>query len=74
MRLGSLFCVLASSALYLVRTQATSTNVDGLVRAVHNGLNLTDVGLPGSVALAVRVGNRVAVNNLLVADTAVCHG
>ena len=60
--------------LYLAGTQATGTNADGLVRAADNSLYLADVGLPSSIALAVRMGNRVAEYNTLAADTALCHG
>jgi len=60
--------------LNLAGTKATGTNVNGLVRTFNDSLNLADIGLPGSIALAVRMGNRVAENNTLAADTAFCHG
>jgi hypothetical protein len=61
------------SALNLSRTKATGANVDGLVRAVDNCLYAADVCLPGSVGLAVRVGNVVSKDNALAADFTLCH-
>jgi hypothetical protein len=61
------------SALDLSRTKATGANVDGLGRTVDNGLNAADVCLPGSVGLAVRVGNVVSEDDALAADFTLCH-
>ena len=41
--------------------------------AVNNCLNLTDIRLPGSVGLTVRVRNVVTKGNALTADTAFSH-
>ena len=40
---------------------------------VNNCLNLTDVGLPGSVGLTVRVRHVVSEGYALTADTALSH-
>ena len=63
----------ALCALYLSRTKATRANCNSLVRTVNNRLYLADIGLPGSVGLAVRVGNVVTKGNALAADTALSH-
>ena len=63
----------SSSASDLTGTQATGANSDGLVRAVHNCLNLANVGLPGAVGLTVGVRNILSVHNTLSTDTAFCH-
>ena len=65
--------VFALCALYLSRTKATRANCNSLVRTVNNRLYLADVRLPGSVGLAVRVGNVVTKGNALAADTALSH-
>ena len=62
-----------SSAGNLAGTQATRANGNGLVRAVHDCLYLADIGLPGAIGLTVGVGNVLAVNDTLSADTAFCH-
>ena len=41
--------------------------------SVNNSLNLTDIGLPGSVGLAVGVRHVVSEGNALTADTALSH-
>ena len=61
------------SALDLSGTKATGANVYGTVGTVNYCLYLADVGLPGSVGLAVRVGNVVTKGNALAADTALSH-
>ena len=61
-------------ALNLPGAQATRANVDRLARALNNGLYAADVGLPGSVALTVRVRDGVTKHNALAAYTALCHG
>lgn len=62
-----------SSALDLAGTKATGANVNGRVRAVDNCLDLTDVGLPGSVGFAVRVRDVVTEGNAFAANAAFCH-
>ena len=57
----------------IIKWQATRANSDGLVSAVHNCLNLANVGLPGAVGLTVRVRNILSVHNTLSTDTAFCH-
>ena len=47
--------------------------MNSCVRTVYNSLNLSDVGLPGSVSLAVGVGYVAAKGNALAADAALCH-
>ena len=61
------------SALYFAGTKATGTNAYRLIGSVNNCLNLADVGLPGSVGLAVGVRHVVSEGNALTADTALSH-
>ena len=61
------------SALDLSGTKATRANVNGSVRSVNYCLNPTNVGLPGSVGLAVGVRHVVSESNALTADTALSH-
>ena len=63
----------ALGTLNLAGTKATGANGNGCIRAVNNCLNLTNVGLPGSVGLAVGVGNVVTKGNALTAYAANCH-
>ena len=57
----------------LTGAKATCASVNSLGSAVYNSLNLSDVGLPGSVSLAVGVGYVAAKGNALAADAALCH-
>jgi len=50
--------------------QATGANVDCLAAFQ---LYFANIGLPGSVGLAVRVRNVLTENNALVTDTTFCH-
>ena len=59
--------------LNLTGTKATRANVNGSVAAVNYCLNPTNVGLPGSVGLAVGVRHVVSESNALTADTALSH-
>ena len=59
--------------LNLSRAKATGANVYGLICSVYNGLNLTNVRLPGSVGLTVRVRNVMTEGNTLAANTAFSH-
>ena len=61
------------SALNFARTKATGAYANGSVSSVNNSLNLADVGLPGSVGLAVGVRHVVSEGNALTADTALSH-
>ncbi len=61
------------SALDLSGTKATGANVNGTVSTVNYCLYLTDVGLPGSVGLTVRVGNVVSKGNALTANATFSH-
>ena len=61
------------SALDLSGTKATGANGNSSVSSVNYSLNLTDVGLPGSVGLTVGVRYVVSKNNALTADTALSH-
>ena len=69
----SLFYSLVLRAVDLAGTQATSANRHGGGGTVNNSLYLTDVGLPRTVGLAVRVGNVLTEHNALAAYTALCH-
>ena len=57
----------------LARTQATGANGYGLRGTVHDCFYLTDVGLPSSVGLAMRVRYRLSEDNSLSANAALCH-
>ncbi len=61
------------SALNLAGTETTGTNINSLRCSVNNSLNFSDVRLPGSVGLAVRVRNVVTESHTLVAYAALCH-
>jgi hypothetical protein len=61
------------STLDLSRAKATGANVNGTVSTVNNCLYLTDVGLPGSVGLTVRVGNVMSKGNALTANATLSH-
>ena len=53
--------------------QAAGAYVDGLGSTVDDSLYLSDVGLPGSVGLTVRVRNSETELNGLSTNTALCH-
>ena len=58
---------------HLIGTKAAGAYTNGLVRSVHDSLDLSDVGLPGSAGPAVGVGYVVSEGNSLSAYTAFCH-
>lgn len=57
----------------LAGAQAARAYVDGLGSTVDDRLYLSDVGLPGSVGLTVRVGDCETELNGLSTNTALCH-
>jgi hypothetical protein len=57
----------------LARAQATGANRHGGGGPVNDSLYLTDIGLPGTVGLAMGVGNVLTEHNALSANTALCH-
>ena len=61
------------STFNLSGTKATRANVNGAISTVYNCLYLADVGLPGSVRLAVRVRNVVTESNALAANATLSH-
>ena len=63
----------ALRALDLAGTQATRAYVSGSVSTAGNDFNSSDVGLPSSVGLTVRVRHVVSEGNALTADTALSH-
>ena len=65
---------LNSRALDLAGTQATGADVNRLCAAVYDRLNATDIGLPGSVGLTVRVRNVMTKHNALATKVTLCHG
>ena len=65
--------ILKLSAVNLAGTKATRTYSNGLRCTVNNCSYLTNVGLPGSVCLAMRVRNGLTENNSLSANAALCH-
>ena len=60
-------------AVDLARTQATRTNCNGCGSTVNDCLYLTDIGLPSSVGLTVRVRYVLTENNAFSTNTALCH-
>ena len=66
----------AFDALYtldLSGTKATGANRNGGMSTVNDCLYLTDIRLPGSVGLTVRVGYVVTKSHALTADAALSH-
>ena len=63
----------SDSAGNLVGTQAVRADINCLVSSADDSLYSSDVGLPCSVGLSVRVGNVVTESNALSADFALCH-
>ena len=61
-------CTLARSG-----TKATGAYANRLIGTVNLSLYPTNVGLPGSVGLTVRVRNVLTENNALSTNTALCH-
>ena len=61
------------SALDLSGTKATRANVNSSIATVNYCLNPTNVGLPSSVGLAVRVRHVVSESNALATNTALSH-
>ena len=66
-------CQRSDSSLDLLGTHATGTYINSLMGAVYNSLDLSDVRLPGSAGLSVRVGHIVTENKSLLAVIALCH-
>lgn len=64
---------LSDRSLNLAGAQATGANVNGLMSAVNDSLYLSDVGLPGSVGLSVRVRNLETENHGLITEITLCH-
>ena len=64
---------LTLSALDLSGTKATGADGNRAVGSVNYSLNLTNVGLPGSVGLTVRVGNVMSKGNALTANATFSH-
>ena len=63
----------ALRALYLAGTQAAGTDIDVGGGTVHDCLNSTNVGLPGTVGTDVGMGDLDAEGNALVADFTLSH-
>ena len=63
----------SDSAGNLVGTQAVRADINCLVSSADDSLYSSDVGLPCSVGLSVRVGNIMTECNALAADFALCH-
>ena len=59
--------------LDLSGAKATGADVYCRVGSVNNGLYLTNVRLPSSIGLTVRVGNVMSEGNALTANTALSH-
>ncbi len=68
-----LLYVKSNSSLNLAGTQAAGAYVNGLSCAVYDSLNASDVGLPGSIGLSVRMGNSLSELNSLSTNAALCH-
>ena len=63
----------SDSAGNFARTEAMSAHIDVLGRAVNNRLHTLDVGLPGTIGAAVRVGNLNAEHDALVTKFTFSH-
>ena len=61
------------SAGNFARTEAMSAHIDVLRGAIDDRLHALDVGLPGTIGAAVRVGNLNAEHNTLVANFTFSH-
>ena len=72
LRLAFVWCAL-HSALNLVGTQASRTDVNMARSAVNNRLHALDIGLPHPVGTSVRVGDLDAERNTLAANIALSH-
>ena len=57
----------------LAGAQAAGADVERLRGAVDYSLDTSDIGLPGTVGFAVRVGNGETELNGLSADFTFCH-
>ena len=73
-----LFCLILSlhqllCSVDLAGTKATRTNCNGLGCTVNDRSYLTDIGLPCSVGLTMRVRDRLSEDNALSANAALCH-
>ena len=63
----------SDGSLDLAGAQATGADVERLRGAVDYSLDTSDIGLPGTVGFAVRVGNGETELNGLSADFTFCH-
>ena len=54
-------------------TQAPGTNIHMARRTIDQSLHALDVGLPGTIGAAVRVGNLNTKGHTLIANIALCH-
>ncbi len=71
---GDFYCAFyLNSSFDLTASHAVSTYINGLMSAVYNSLNLSDVRLPHSAGLSVRVRNIVTKGNCLLAKFTLCH-
>ena len=61
------------STVNLTGTKATGANSNSLRCTVNYCFYLTDIGLPSSVGLTVRVRNVLTENNAFSTNTALCH-
>ena len=59
--------------LHLTGTQAAGAHVDVLGSAVNDRLHAADVGLPGTVAPTMGVGNLDTKGNALTTTITLCH-
>jgi hypothetical protein len=65
---------LYSRALDLAGTQTTRADVNRLCTTVYDRLYATDVGLPSSVGLTIRVRYVMTEHNALATKVTFCHG
>ena len=63
----------SDSALDLIGTEASCTDVDMTGRTIDDSFHALYVGLPHSVGTSVRVGDLNAERNTLAADIALCQ-
>ena len=63
----------SDGSLYFAGTQAAGAGVDILRRTLHDCLHALHIGLPGTVAPTMGVGNLDTKGNALTTTITLCH-
>ena len=63
----------SDGSLNLIRAKATRADIHRFMRAIDDNLHLADIGLPGSVGLAVGVRNVQTKLKTLSTEFTLCH-